>query len=308
MEPTADGTCAASPQAATDAEKRGWWSCGGWTRVTDIVSCPDKWTWGVSFDDGPGPYTQNLLNFLTEKQLHATFFVVGSRVIERPAVLVEEYMTGHEISVHTWSHRPLTSLTNEQIVAELGWTRKAIKDVLGVTPTTMRPPYGDIDDRVRAITLAMGMVPIMWTRTPSAGQFDTNDWKVAAGTVTGPDSFNSFQGILGNASIIDTGFIVLQHDVHQVTVDLAVNFTLNAALAHQPPFTLKPIGQCVNMPTANLYLESNTNKTFPYANHTVSTSSDASKSSTGNGALGVSAPLANLASFAGLVLLGSALL
>ena len=35
----------------------------------------------------------------------ATFFVVGSRVIERPAVLIEEYMAGHEISVHTWSHR-----------------------------------------------------------------------------------------------------------------------------------------------------------------------------------------------------------
>lgn len=40
--------------------------------------------------------------------------------------------------------QPLTSLTTEQIVAELGWTRKAIKTVLGVTPTTMRPPYGDI--------------------------------------------------------------------------------------------------------------------------------------------------------------------
>ena len=38
----------------------------------------------------------------------------------------------------------LTTLTNEQIVAELGWSRKVIKDVLGVTPTTMRPPFGDI--------------------------------------------------------------------------------------------------------------------------------------------------------------------
>ena len=38
------------------------------------------------------------------KNILATFFVVGSRVVERPAVLIEEYMAGHEISVHTWSH------------------------------------------------------------------------------------------------------------------------------------------------------------------------------------------------------------
>jgi len=61
------------------------------------------------------------------------------------------------------------------------------------------------DDRVRAISLAMGLVPIMWSSTPSAGKFDTNDWQVAAGLVTGEQSFNTFQGILGNASLLDTG-------------------------------------------------------------------------------------------------------
>lgn len=275
--PTADGSCVEDPAAAAQASDRGWWTCGGYTRSTDITACPEKYTWGVSFDDGPGPYTQTLLSYLTEKAIHATFFVVGSRVIERPAVLVEQYMTGHEISVHTWSHRPLTSLTNEQIVAELGWTRKAIQTVLGVTPTTMRPPYGDIDDRVRAISLAMGLVPIIWTRTPSAGQFDTNDWKVPGGLVSGTDSFASFQSILGNASIIDTGFIVLQHDLYEATVDLARGYTLNAALSHNPAFTLKPIGQCMNIPTTNLYVETNKNASFPYSN-TTSASGKASQS------------------------------
>ena len=85
-----------------------------------------------------------MLKYLDEIDVRATFFVVGSRVIERPSVLIEEYMSGHEISVHTWSHRLLTTLTNEQIVAELAFTREAIKEVLGVTPTTMRPPQGDI--------------------------------------------------------------------------------------------------------------------------------------------------------------------
>jgi len=242
---------------------------GGWTRDTDIVACPDKYTWGVSFDDGPSFYTQYLLDYLTQKAITATFFVVGSRVIERPAVLIEEYMSGHEISVHTWSHsKPLTTLSNEQIVAELGWTRKAIKDAIGVTPTTMRPPWGDIDDRVRAISLAMGMIPIMWTSTPGGFKFDTNDWRVASGTVNGTDSFAAFESILGNATIIDTGFIVLQHDLSEITVDLAVGYTLNSALTHVPKFNLQSIGECQKFPAGNMYLETNQNKTFPFQNQT----------------------------------------
>jgi len=268
INPTADGSCAGDPAAAAQAASRGWWTCGGYTQPTDITACPDKMTWGVSFDDGPSPYTQTLLDYLSTKDLLATFFVVGSRVIERPQVLLEEYMTGHELSVHTWSHRPLTSLTNAQIVAELGWTRKAIKHVLGVTPTTMRPPYGDIDNRVRAISLAMGMMPIIWTRTPSGGVFDTNDWRVGSGQFTGLQSYATFESILNNATTLDTGFIVLEHDLFEITVDLAVGYTVPSALSHNPPFNLLPIGKCMKIPATNLYMESTTNKTFPYTNHT----------------------------------------
>ncbi|KAG6821215.1 hypothetical protein H0H93_004037 [Arthromyces matolae] len=249
--PTVDGSCVNDTAAAADAANRGWWTCGGYTRSTDIVACPEKYTWGV----------RTLLSFLNQKNVSATFFVVGSRVVERPQVLIEEYMSGHEIS-------HLTSLTNEQIVAELGWTRHAIRTVLGVTPTTMRPPYGDIDDRVRAISLAMGLIPIMWTRAPDGHQFDTNDWQVAGGIVTGPQSFASFESILSNATVLDTGFIVLEHDLYEQTVDLAIGYTLNAALTHNPPFTLQSIGRCSNIPTSNLYFESNTNTTFPSYNNT----------------------------------------
>lgn len=93
-----------------------------------------------------------------------------------------EYMLGHQLSVHTWAHSPLTTLSNEEVVAELAWTRKVLKDITGVTPNvslsstirqrrlltsytsqTMRPPYGDIDDRVRAISLNLGLRPVIWT-------------------------------------------------------------------------------------------------------------------------------------------------
>lgn len=55
--PTKDGTCSGDPAAAAEASRRGWWTCGGWTRSTDAVACPNKLDWGVTFDDGPSPYS-----------------------------------------------------------------------------------------------------------------------------------------------------------------------------------------------------------------------------------------------------------
>ncbi|KAG2157813.1 carbohydrate esterase family 4 protein [Suillus bovinus] len=285
LDPTADGTCVGDPAAAAQAASRGWWTCGGYTRVTDITACPNKLTWGVSFDDGPGFYSTELLDYLASKNMTSTFFVIGSRIVERPQVLVEEYMAGHEIAVHTWSHRPLTMLTTEQVVAELGWARKAIKDVIGVTPTLMRPPYGDIDDRVRAISLAMGMVPVIWTSTGTGATFDTNDWKVPGGVVTGSQSFATFEAILSNATMLNTGFVVLEHDLYAQTVDLAIGYTLPAAMNFTPTLTLDSIGHCNGIPSTNLYRESNQNTSFPYPNSTSGDSSVPSgsggKSSTG---------------------------
>jgi hypothetical protein len=59
LNPTINGSCAADPTSAATAADRGWWTCGGHTRPTDIVSCPDKFTWGVSFDDGPSYYSES---------------------------------------------------------------------------------------------------------------------------------------------------------------------------------------------------------------------------------------------------------
>lgn len=184
--PTGDRT---NCQNATNAEAlaqagpdgRCWWTCGQCLREIDITTCKDPMQYGHGYDDGPGLYTPKLLTYLESKNLRATFFLVGSRVLYRPEMVRYEYQTGHELSVHTWSHGGpgllgLTQMTNEQVVAELGWTRKIIKEVTGVSPTTMRPPYGDIDDRVRAISLAMGMVPIIWTSKPNPNGGDAIQW------------------------------------------------------------------------------------------------------------------------------------
>lgn len=138
------GGCVANPEAVAD-RSRCWWTCTGCTRETDITQCPDKNHWGLTYDDGPSFHTSDLLDFLDQNKLKSTFFVVGSRALSFPDILQTQYMTEHQISVHTWSHPQLTTLTTEQVIAELGWAKKIIKDVLGVTPNTMRPPYGDIE-------------------------------------------------------------------------------------------------------------------------------------------------------------------
>jgi peptidoglycan/xylan/chitin deacetylase (PgdA/CDA1 family) len=138
------GGCPANPAAAADTT-RCWWTCGGCTRNEDISECPEPKTWGLTYDDGPAFYTTELLSYLDQQKLKSTFFVVGSRCISFPATLQYEYIDGHQIAVHTWSHPSLTTLTNEQIIAEFGWTKKVIFDVTGVTPNMFRPPYGDIE-------------------------------------------------------------------------------------------------------------------------------------------------------------------
>ncbi|KAF8906191.1 hypothetical protein CPB84DRAFT_1770184 [Gymnopilus junonius] len=285
--PTKDSSCAADPEAAAEAEKRGWWTCGGYTRTTDIAACPDKLHWGVSFDDGPSPYSINLIAKLKEKNIRATFFVVGSRVIQRPGILIEEYMNGHEISVHTWSHT---------VRMDLRFCRFSIEQ----------------DDRVRAISLAMGMVPILWTSNADGGKFDSNDWRVASGELTGPQVFTIFEDLMRNGTSFNTGFITLQHDLFEITVDLAVGYTLDAALSHDPKFVLQPVGECMGMPAGAIYNE--TKKDTAAASVTASVPEvtqagkaedvDATKPPGTSAALAVVAPVWGFLSIVGLAMVG----
>ncbi|KAF8168252.1 hypothetical protein B0H34DRAFT_645742 [Crassisporium funariophilum] len=260
------GGCAANAAAAAD-QTRCWWTCGGCVRSTDITECPTPMNWGLTYDDGPSFYTSNLLNYLDQQSLKSTFFVVGSRVISFPATLQTQYMGQHQIAVHTWSHPSLTTLSNEEIIAELGWSKKVIKDVLGVTPNMMRPPFGDIEqvDRVRAISIAMGLTPVMWTRISPLATFDTDDFNIHGGSTSVQQVLQNWEHILGNATSMNSGFIVLEHDLFEQTVEVATGYILPDALAHNPPFTIKPVVQCRNLDMADAYIETNNNKTNPPA-------------------------------------------
>lgn len=81
-----------------------------------------------------------MLKELSDRKIKATFFVIGSMVLKYPEILIETFKAGHEIGIHTWSHNSLVGLTTDQIIVEIMWTAKVIREVIGYTPRLIRPP------------------------------------------------------------------------------------------------------------------------------------------------------------------------
>lgn len=208
-------------------------------------------------------------NLLAHNQ-KATLFIVGSRAISYPATLKRAYSEGHQIAIHTWSHPAMTSLSNEQVVAELKWTEKAIKSVIGVTPKYWRPPFGDVDNRVRAIATQLGYKTIIWTEG-----FDTDDWNIPAGQATPQSVIDTFKAWLVKVPTMTTGFIVLEHDLLPQEVDVALTGILPIAYATKG-LTMMPVAKCIGDSTP--YLEGA--GTFQGGNATTPTST-ASGTATG---------------------------
>ncbi|KAG0322502.1 chitin deacetylase [Dissophora globulifera] len=164
----------------------------------------------------------DMMQFLNEKKLTATFFIVGSRVLEYPQILKEQVAQGHHIAMHTWSHSGLTTLTNQQIVAEIRWSEKIIRDVTGLTMKYVRPPYGDTDNRVREILRQMGYTTVIWSKG-----WDTNDWRMLQNQIQESEVLLNFQKALGARDVIQSsvgalgGPITLEHDLTNATVSLS---------------------------------------------------------------------------------------
>ncbi|KAK3838148.1 MAG: family 4 carbohydrate esterase [Linnemannia gamsii] len=216
-----------------------WWTCQKCTAPDDITFCPQTGTWGLTYDDGPSPDSPRLYDDLKAHSIQATLFIVGSRAISYPATLLRAYNEGHQIAIHTWSHPSMTSLSNEQIVAELKWTEKAIVSVIGVTPIYWRPPYGDVDNRVRAIATQLGYKTSIWT-----DGFDTNDWNIPAGTATPQSVVATFQTWLTKIPTMPNGFIVLEHDLFPAEVNVSIDGILPIAFADKA-LKMMPIARCL---------------------------------------------------------------
>ena len=183
-------------------------------------------------------------------------FYIGSNVMNWPLQAQRALADGHEICVHTWSHNHMTAFPSENAFAELWYTMQAIKLVIGVTPTCWRPPYGDVDDRIRAIAAGLNLTTIVW-------QYDSNDWQVGAvgSNVTSAQVDANYQGLItsaGNGTFNTAGTIILTHEINNYTMQEAINMYPKLKAAFK---SLVPVGVALNI--SQPYLEANyTQPTF----------------------------------------------
>ncbi|KAK7044290.1 carbohydrate esterase family 4 protein [Favolaschia claudopus] len=171
-------------------------------------------TVALSFDDGPEAGTNQLLSFLASKNQKSTHFLIGSNILYNADSLKKMFDQGDDLAVHTWTHQYTTTLSNLQVVAELGFTMQLIHNSTGGRiPKFWRPPYGDTDKRVSAIAKEVfGLTTVIWNQntadytltetppytTPEKIQSDMKKW------MTGPKS---------------PGLVILEHELTKECVD-----------------------------------------------------------------------------------------
>ncbi|WP_240778090.1 polysaccharide deacetylase family protein, partial [Nonomuraea basaltis] len=108
-------------------------------------------TVALTFDDGPDPeWTPRLLDVLKRHGARATFFAVGARVAENPALARRIVDEGHELGNHTYAHADLTDVPAWRLSMEVSLTQKAIAGATGVHTRLMRPPYSSTPSAVTA--------------------------------------------------------------------------------------------------------------------------------------------------------------
>ena len=117
----------------------------------------------LTFDDGPGAYTQLALSILRKRHVRATFFLVGSNVPSREGLARQELGDYAALGVHAWVHKPLDRLGPKKIRDQIVWTRNAIARATGAKVHIFRPPYGARNARVDRVARRLGMVEVLWS-------------------------------------------------------------------------------------------------------------------------------------------------
>ena len=160
----------------------------------------------LTFDDGPGPLTEEVSAAMKEAGAPSVFFVLGSKLGETGKARVKKMTDdGHEAAVHGYNHateagKPFTALSTSETLRQLAGVAESIKTAAGKKAAFFRPPYGVISpEALKAITSDLELTPVGWT-------IDTLDWSTK-------DPEQLYQNTIAMIKERGKG-IVLLHDIH----------------------------------------------------------------------------------------------
>jgi len=161
---------------------------------------PEKKYVALTFDDGPHPvYTQKILDILAEKNIVATFFIVGGRAEIYPESLLRMKELNCELGNHTYDHVDLSKTKKAGILYQIQRCNEAIYAASGEYPIVYRPPFGRISKENEK---AIPMRKVLWT-------VDSQDWNTK----------NKDKVIKNVVKSVKDGSIILMHDFYKSTLN-----------------------------------------------------------------------------------------
>lgn len=169
------------------------------TVKTSDTSKKEKKYAALTFDDGPGSFTGRLLDCLEKNKVKATFFMVGKEISSFPEEVKRMAKLGYELGNHTYDHTDLTTLSLAEIQDEIGMVDQLLLELTAQGSSVVRPPYGSIDDNVKA---SVGTPMILWS-------IDTLDWETK-------DTQQTVDTVMNE---VKDGSVILMHDIYSTTVD-----------------------------------------------------------------------------------------
>lgn len=157
----------------------------------------------LTFDDGPnGEYTPELLDGLKERDVKATFFLMGQNIEGQEELVRRIHREGHLIGNHTFHHVRMSKVSQEEAVREIEKTSNAIYELTGVYTSFIRPPFGEWK---KGMDFHVTMIPVMWT-------IDSRDWVTQ-------DTGQILREVLPK---VEDGSIILMHDEFDASVKAAL--------------------------------------------------------------------------------------
>lgn len=155
----------------------------------------------LTFDDGPSIYTKEIIDTLKKHEVNATFFILGNKVKPYQELLNESLNNGNILGNHSYNHKWLIKLNEDELNNQIIKTNEEIKLYTGFTPTLLRPTYGSVNNKVKHLNMDI----VLWT-------VDTMDWK-----------YRNVSTIVSRATKnLKDGDIILMHDIYKTSA-LAVD-------------------------------------------------------------------------------------